>query len=218
MHTGRKWAMFFVFAVYLCAAVSVAGATVIDTTQSDEWSVYDFGYLNTATYGQTFQIASPDTVLTSFSLYLRDRFAGSGPLNLRGYLASWDGTKASQILYQSDTRTMNAEGNLQQFQFETHLTLKDVGWYVAFLSVSDLGPQQVSQFYMPYSGDVMPGNFVFLNSGTDFGQVTSTPWLQNFYHDDVWFSADLIPVPEPATAAFVALGLGALFLVRRRAA
>ncbi len=147
--------------------VQQAQAT-IDTTGSDIGNISAFGSPNTTTYGQTFTASEPDTILNEFSLYLRTRdLPGSGPLNLRGYIAGWDGFKASSILCESTTQTMNSAGNLQEFMFDTGgLNLVDGDQYVAFINISGLVPQGMSMFGMPNSGDVMPGGtFVFDNNG-----------------------------------------------------
>jgi hypothetical protein len=104
------------------AALSVsaqpAAATSIDTTTSDVGNVSSFGPVGVGTMGQTFTASGPDTQLDSFSLYLRDGLGGV-TLDLRGYIASWDSVnaRASSILFESTTQTMNAAGTLQEFAF-----------------------------------------------------------------------------------------------------
>src|SRR6185295_4626187 len=133
---------------------------------------------DTATYGQTF--TAPGSVLDRFSLFLRDRFTGSGFLDLRGYVAGWNGLMASSILYESSTRTMNAGGALQQFDFSPNLPLTPGSRYVAFLSIANLLDQPESNFGMPQGNDQIPGEFVFINNGTSPAQWTSMPWTQDF--------------------------------------
>jgi hypothetical protein len=159
-------------------------------------------------------------VIDSFSLFLRDRVGGAGTLDLRGYLAVWDGTKAGALLFTSTTQTMNAAGTLQEFAFNTGgIALVGGLQYVVFLSISDLGLQPNSLFGMPTAGSVLAGgNFVFMNNGTNFGALFTSNWSQ-FGNHDVWFKASFsspTAVPEPGPLALIGFGLLGLALVRRR--
>jgi hypothetical protein len=196
-----------------------AVAINIDTTGTDAGDIFNFGAENTATYGQTFTPDSSQTFVTSFSLYLRDRYDGSGSLDLRGYIAAWDGSKAGALLFESGTQTMNAAGTLQEFMFSPNIALTPGAEYVFFLSISDLPLQSQSTFGMPYAvGDQIPGEFVYLNNGTDFSQLFTDNWSQGFIGDgDVWIKANFgAGVPdEGTTMAILALGLAAIVFARR---
>ena len=210
------WAAVVAFTLALSPAAS-ARAVTIDTTGSDNGTIFQFGAPETATYGQTF--TAPGSVLNNFSLFLRNRFSGSGSLDLRGYVAGWNGLMASSILYESSTRTMNAGGALQQFDFSPSLPLTPGGQFVAYLSISNLPDQPVSNFEMPRGIDQIPGEFVFINNGTSPAQWTSIPWEQGFAgQDDVWFKAsfDLTPTPEPTTLLLWGTAMAGLGVARRR--
>ena len=211
-------------AIALAALVSASpGVGQIDTTSSNGGALSPFGAPDTATYGQTFVVDPAATTLSSFSLYLRDRRAGSGTLDLRGYVATWDGTKAGALLYTSPTVTMNADGTLQEFAFDTgNLAVTPGDTLVAFLSISDLAAQPESTFFMPLAGNVIPGEFVFINNGTDFNSLFSSSWITGFnapVDGDAWFRASFaaLGVPEPGTWAMMLLGFGAIGMSARRA-
>ncbi len=210
------WSVAAAFMIAL-GTVAPASSATIDTTGSDTGTIIEFGSPNTATYGQTF--TAPGTVLDSFSLYLRNRVTGSGTLDLRGYIAGWNGTEASSILYESGTQTMNANGTLQQFAFSPGISLTPSNNYVAFLSISNLQSQAPSTFGMPHGIDQIAGEFVFINNGTTPSEWTSTPWTQGFVgSDDVWFQAefDLAPTPEPTTLLLWSTTLSGLGFARWR--
>ncbi len=202
------------------AAILFAAAPAradIDTTGTDVGNVQQFGFADTATYGQTFTAGAGDTSIANFSMYLRDRFDGSGTLDLRGYIAEWDGNKAGALLYSSGTQTMNAAATLQEFAFATNIAVNPGSQYVAFLSVSDLGAQQQSTFRMPLSGDTIPGLFVFMNNNTNFGDLFTQDWSQGFLGEqDVWLKVNFNAIPEPATWAMMIAGFGFVGAAARR--
>lgn len=201
------------------AASSAALAQDIDTTGgtplSDYWN--PFGSPDTATYGQTFTAGAGQDTLQSFSLFLGSRHDGSGPLSLKGYFGTWEGDHVGSILYTSGTQTTN--GN-QEFDFNTGgLGLAAGSQYVGFLSVSDLGAQDTSNFYMPQANvPLADGNFVYLNNETNFSQIFSPGWAVT--DPDVAFKATFGgasgAVPEPDTWAMMLFGFGAVGAGMRR--
>lgn len=212
-----------IFASAILGFASGASASVIDTTGGSGGSISPFGSPNTATYGQTFTVGS-DHFLNSFSLFLNGRQGGS-TLDLRGYIASWDGSKASSILYTSTTQIMGVSGAGQEFAFNTGaLDLQIGSKYVAFLSVSQLAAQAGSTFTMQGTGNnYAGGDFVYYNNSTNFSSLTTNNWdCQECGFGDVMFKAAFSPegngqVPEPGSIALIGLGLMGLVAARRKA-
>jgi len=203
----------------LGAVVADATASVIDNTGITS-KIQPFGYYDTSTYGQTFTVGA-DNVLNGFSMYL---YGNKQSLDLRGYVAGWDGSKATSILYTSATRSVTPGQGLMEFSFDTgNLGLTEGQKYVMFLSVSDLGEQAYSTYDMPATNNSYAGgDFVFFNNGLDFGSLTTRAWdCRECGFGDVAFKAEFSPstgdVPEPASLALLGLGFAGIAALRRKA-
>ncbi|BAH40287.1 MAG TPA: PEP-CTERM sorting domain-containing protein [Gemmatimonas aurantiaca] len=184
----------------------------------------------TVAMGQTF--VRPTGPVCALTCYMQDFSFWLSPsvdepsngLVLRAYVAEWDGTKVTNVLYSSEERIGPTVAS-QQFTFGTSNVSINAGTqYIAFLSVvgiSGLPGTAVADFDV-VSGDPSPyadGALVFTNSATTFGDLTSTDWdytgdpaLQARFNANFTSSV----VPEPSSVLLFATGAAALLLMVRR--
>jgi Immunoglobulin I-set domain/Immunoglobulin domain/Protein of unknown function (DUF642) len=166
----------------------LAVGTVVSTINS--WdranSIYDFGYPNTGTYGQTFIPPAQSPYLASFTVYIEN---ASGSVNFRFYVMAWNGSEATgPILYQSPETSTAGKAGFHAYYFNTGaLALTPGATYVAFGSIT---PDCTGQAYWgsPTSYPYSNGSFVFNNNGTDFSLLTQSPWSIN-PNSDLAFAA-----------------------------
>jgi len=229
----RQLALAAALGIAAALPAGTALAANIDTTAAvGVGNVYPFGVgLNaTPTYGQTFTADPTQTNLTGFSLFLdlrRDNAPSpvdnDGPLNLRGYLATWDGSKAGTILYTGDMRTKPNTDHLTEFAFGTNQSLVAGQRYVAFLSVLDelQAPGVTSSAFrapLPATSSVLDGGDFVYNNTTSFNNLFIGGW-STAGGVDQFFRASFAngtgtQVSEPASLAL--LGAGLFGLARRR--
>ena len=190
----------------LGGTAAIAG-NIDTTTGSQQGDIYNFGYPDTATYGQTFTAGGSN--LSSFSLYLEG--GGGGPTDVKGYIATWDGSKAGTLVYSSGVQSIAGNGALQEFAFSPNVSLVDGQQYVAFLSVSEVYGSGTGSFGMPLVGDETPGQFVFSNNSGDFNSLFADNWAVGWVGaNDVYFKANFSAAPEPASWALMLGGFGAI--------
>jgi len=211
----------------------VKGSIFIDTTVG--WNFADaalpVGDSGTETYGQTFKVTGPETVLDSFSFWMKPVLAPGNPpvylapIAFAAYVMSWD-TSAKKatgsILYQSGTTTVGPETALKKLTFDTGgLTLTDGVVYIAFMSTSAISDGFLSdEGWVGYrESDVYSdGGFYYFNSGKDFSSLTTYGWENSYSQGgthDLAFQASFsdpsnAAVPEPSS--LVIFGVGAICL------
>lgn len=216
-------------ALAITAVISsnASALTTIDTTGSWNGSdfIFPFGETNTATYGQTFTVGA-DNVMDSFTFWMEER--SGAPTEFGAYVMAWDGNKATgPVLFSTGmlTTTNNGgAGGFEQFTINTGgLSLSSGSQYVAFFNASNYfdGVDGTSNMAGLSGANVYAdGQFVFLNNGSNFGQVTTSNWNKDHQGagSDLAFVMEFSGVPAPSILALMGLGLVGVGFSRRRQA
>jgi hypothetical protein len=191
MKTKRTLLRALVTGTALAAAGSIFADTIYNNFagyDGEYW--FNFGYPNTATYGETFRApVNGDTNLQDFGFYMGHPTT-SGNILLRAYIATWTGALAGTLLYTSADYDYANTGN-EHLTFTTGgLTLTPGATYVAFLSVSELYGQSAGQTHVTDGAPTIPGgNFVWSNNSGDFGSLFTTVWSNTGAKPDWAFNA-----------------------------
>lgn len=215
----------------IAAAVPAFAMDSIDTLPNWNGSSFVglFGETDTATFGQSITTDALGGLLKSFSFYL-----GPLQLDLRAYVAEWDGIKAvGTPLYTSQTFSIGESfTGFKEVKVDTGgVALKADTQYVLFFSTSGLqkGVYNTNNWAALTTNAYSGGEFVLHNSGDDLPSLFTDPGWDcgdgcGFTGNgaDLVFKAQFDPlpaipaVPEASTVAMLAMGLGIVSLVSRR--
>lgn len=191
-----------------------------------------------AAFGQTFRPTSAvcpiSCALQSFTFWLGNdpqlNIVNAPDLRFRAYLALWDGTRPTSILYASDIIYSGPTALSQRYDFAVPNIGVTVGTrYVAFLSAvglfGNILPATASagmeiDFSNPAS--YVDGAWVYTSFGATLAALTSSAWdltdrdpLGQARFAAVFGEASTV-VPEPSTYLMVGAGLMGIVMVRRR--
>ena len=169
-------------AVPASAAVDVAKGATIDTYQ--DWTggaVGQFGNPNSATYGQVITVPAGKKQVKWFTFYMGG-FESTG-LVFRGEVYGWDGTKATNAVWESKPVHFDSSVDYQAVKFKAKKAKVKAGQqYVLFASVSKDFEQSVPGAVTNWAAtgtDVYDGGvFVYQNNGGDESTWTSQSWQQ----------------------------------------
>ena len=182
----------------LLSGVPASAATTIDTgvsASNDPFVGYQcqWGYPDTATFGQTVTVPSNESLLEGFSFHVMQFREGFAPYAItttpatiayRAYVYAWDGSKATGLpLWTSGPQTHTTTGGSPdrvEVPFTTaQLPLTPGGKYVLFVSVDEdyalnsTGDRAcLARAAVEYAG----GSMAFLNRGSIIRKWTVDNW------------------------------------------
>jgi len=179
----RPLALAAALTVALAAAAGPALAQNIDTTS--QWNgtsfISSWGYPNTSTYGQTFTPTGTQFSLNNFTFYL-SQSSGAAP-QYQAFVYEWNGATSritGNALYASGVLTAPSGATYNAVTINTGaVSLTPGKTYVLFLTLSTQGVQASGAYrYGSLSNNtaIQNGQFVFMNNGTDFSQLSTLAW------------------------------------------
>jgi hypothetical protein len=180
-------------------AASAAGQPAHSTLNTyKEWDgstyVEAFGCPNTTTYGETITIPAGKTQIKKFTFPWTD--LGTGSMVVRGEVYAWNGSMAtgSAVAESKPITVTSGHSGFYNVTFKVkNATVTPGSQYVIFASIDKDYSQCTNNYIVGWgldTSDTYPGGtFVYLNSGGDASQWTTTPW--NSFAEDIAFKASL---------------------------
>jgi hypothetical protein len=185
---------------------TLAGATTYSNS-GDSYSLYPCG---STTCGEVVSLSGPSE-LTSLSVYATE---GNGaPSTIQLDLASWNGTTAiGPVIYSGDT---SYAGGVQTLAFSSIDANLAAGSYIFYLSIPGAGSTPTVGFSASETnGGLGVGEFYTTEAplGGDWASASSIGPIFN----DLHFSANVNPVPLPASAWLLLSAFGCFGLLAYR--
>src|SRR5581483_4764318 len=205
-HGFRRMLGVFVLTVSTCAAAVVAAAppasanTVIDTRSATNGTVSSFGLPDTSTYGETITVPPGESSIDSFVFQM----LVPTQVQFRGAIYQWDAVNSHATgapLWVGPTQS-TPSGAQNDITFTTGGVPVVAGaQYVLFATASfDDGPAGTGSWRRGPDTNYSGGTFVFLNNGTNEGQLTTATW-STFFGIDLGFEVQFgVPVPTTTVA------------------
>ena len=177
------------------------------TGYNDGWAPFGDPANATQTYGEIF--TAPDGInnLASFSFYTGNPVY-PGDIIAGAYIATWTGTHAGKLLYDSGQFTYDNLGN-EELTFNTNNVFVTPGQqYVMFLSTSKFHGQSVGGTYVPYGGTNQYLNgFAYFNNGNAFDSLFFNDWNAYGLSPDWAVDLEFDNVPEPGSLCLFGTGI-----------
>ena len=199
-------------------ALSVpASAQSIDTIPLWNGTTFisSWGVTNTATYGQTFTPGIQQTRLNSFTMELAQT-SETAP-QYQAFVYQFTNNRITgPALFTSGVLTAPATGTFSAVTINTgSIVLSPGQQYVVFLTTTNQQPQPNASYKygaLATNTAIPNGQFVFMNNGSNFGQLSTNPW-SNIAEDLAitlalnGFLSPLLPAGAPINPTNVAGGI-----------
>jgi len=204
-------------AVLLLAMSSFATTSINNFTgYNDYWEPFGDPVTSIQTFGEIFTAPNGIQNLSSFSFYMGDPLQ-SGDIITGAYIATWTGTHAGTLLYDSGQYTYDNAGN-EELTFNTGgLGVKPGQQYVMFLSTSKFHGLSQGEAYVP-AGDANPylNGFAYFGNGRAFDSLFLNDWSGYGLSPDWAVDLEFDNAPEPGTLLMLGTGIVSGFGVLRR--
>ena len=204
-------------AVLLLAVSSSFADTIINnfTGYNNGWGVFG----DTGRSTQTYERCSPflmGKTISIASFYTGGPF-DPGDIIAGAYIATWTGTKAGLLVYDSGQFTYDNAGN-ETLSFNTGGVVVHPGeQYIVFLSTSKFhGKSEGSTYFSAGDPNGNLNGFAYYNNAGSFDALFSTDWEESGLSPDLAVNLEFASVPEPGSLVLTGTGVLSWVGVLRR--